>query len=439
MITQTALPDSVDAAAHRGFLDHGLFDFRDPKGGHLTERCEPFADWVDASRRDSLFPFIRHHAQSPDIHSEVIDFGGHRYAGINLASQDYLGLARHPEVIAAARAACEAHGTHSAGSEPMGGGLADGRRLEEELAAFLRKPNVVLFPTGWGAGYGAIKALVRPYDHVVIDALAHDCLQQGARASGATVTPFAHNDLASLTKRLRRLRHQTVAGAILVVTESLFSMDSDHPDFAALVEVCREHQAQILVDVAHDLGAMGHGGRGILAESGVADQIDVVIGSFSKSFGCLGGFVATNSLAASYYVRGFSGTYTFSNYLMPAQVAAVRTAIRIIASDEGEQLRRQTLRKSEALRAALTVEGFEVLGRPSPIVLPKIGAEAIARLAQRECMRQGVIVNSVEFPACRKGEARFRLQVSPRHDDAALAKVARIVRASLEHATQAER
>ncbi|MFA5910459.1 MAG: pyridoxal phosphate-dependent aminotransferase family protein [Vicinamibacterales bacterium] len=425
---------TTDAPALPDCLDSGLFDYRDPKGGHLTDRCQPFAAWVDASRREGLFPFIRHHSHSPDTHSEVVDFGGHRYSGINLASQDYLGLARHPDVIAAARAACEAHGTHSAGSEPMGGGLADGQLLERELADFLQVPHVVLFPTGWGAGYGAIKALVRPYDHIVIDALAHDCLQHGARATGATVTPFAHNDVASLDKRLRRIRNQTIAGAILVVTESLFSMDSDHPDFTALVAVCREHEAQILVDVAHDLGAMGPGGRGVLAEAGVVNDIDVVIGSFSKSFGCLGGFVATRSQAASYYVRGFSGTYTFSNYLMPAQVAAVRTALRIIGSEEGEGLRRQTMRKSQVLRAALAAEGFEVMGRPSPIVLPRIGSEGTARLAQRECLRRGVIVNSIEFPACRKGEARFRLQMSPRHQDEMLPTVAAVVRRSVDDA-----
>lgn len=300
-----------------------------------------------------------------------------------------------------------------------------------ELADFLQVPHVVLFPTGWGAGYGAIKALVHPYDHIVIDAPAHDCLQHGARATGATVSPFAHNDVASLDKRLRRIRSQTITGAILVVTESLFSMDSDHPDFTALVAVCRAHEAQILVDVAHDLGATGPGGRGVLAEAGVVDDIDVVIGSFSKSFGCLGGFVATRSRAASYYVRGFSGTDTFSNYLMPAQVAAVTTALRIIGSEEREGLRRQTMRKSQVLRAALTAEGFEVMGRPSPIVLPRIGSEGTARLAQRECLRRGVIVNSIEFPACRKGEARFRLQVSPRHEDEMLPMVAAVVRRSV--------
>lgn len=410
-------------------LAQGLFDYRDPIGSHLLERCAPFASWVDQSRQQGVFPFIRHHLRSPSERTEVVDFGGHRYAGINLGSQDYLGLARHPEVISAAIEACRRHGTHSAGSEPMGGGLEEGRRLEVELADFLNKPDVVLFPTGWGAGYGAIKALVRPYDHVLIDALAHDCLQHGARASGATVGSFVHNDLDSLASRLRRLRSKRANGGVLVVTESLFSMDSDHPDFGALVALCKAEDVQIMVDVAHDLGALGPGGRGVLAESGVLEDIDIVMGSFSKTFACLGGFVATKSRPASYYVRGFSGTHTFSNFLMPAQIAAVRQALQIVQSEEGELLRADVAGKAELLRNRLAGT-FQVLGRVSPIVLPRIGPEALARLVQRECLRRGVIFNSIEFPACRRGEARFRLQVSPRHPSSDIEEAADVILAS---------
>lgn len=317
----------------------------------------------------------------------------------------------------------------------MGGGLAEAKQLESELAEFIGKSHVVLFPTGWGAGYGAIKSLVRPADHVVIDALAHDCLQQGARSSGAAVTPFIHNDLNSLEKRLRRIRNGFVAGAVLVVTESLYSMDSDHPAFSAGAEICRHFDAQLLVDVAHDLGVLGPGGRGVLHESNAMHHADIVIGSFSKSFACLGGFVATNSKAASYYVRGFSGTYTFSNYLMPAQVASVRAALNIIRSPEGDQLRADVLRNSELLRSALRDAGLTVIGRCSPIVLPMIGAEATARLAQRTCLRNGLIVNSIEFPACRMGEARFRLQVSPHFDRATLETAATTVAAAVSSAS----
>jgi 7-keto-8-aminopelargonate synthetase-like enzyme len=420
-------PTLDTATTNLSILSRGLFDFRNPEGSDLLARCQPLADWVDESREHGLFPFVRAHTTAPDVTSEVTDFGGHRYRGINLASQDYLGLARHPEVVARAAQASISHGTHSSGSEPMGGGLGETRLLEAELGGFLGLPHLVLFPTGWGAGYGAIKALVRPTDHVLIDALAHDCLQHGARGSTPNVVPFAHNDTASLRKRLARVVSGKRTGGILVVTESLFSMDSDHPDFKELVSLCRNYGAALLVDVAHDLGVLGPGGRGVLAEQAIDSGVDVVVGSFSKTFACIGGFAATCSKAASYYFRGFSGTYTFSNFLIPSQVAAVRAALQIVRSAEGDDLRRTVLAKAGTLRNALARHGIEVLGRLSPIVLPRIGSEAVARLAQRRCFENGLILNSIEFPACRRGDARFRLQVTPRHDDPLLRTAADVI------------
>lgn len=418
---------TAPAPVASGVLDHGLADFREPAGPDLIARCAALEQWVDASRSCGLFPFIRHHATAPDVTANVIDFGGHRYRGINLASQDYLGLSRHHAVVAGAAAATMQHGTHSAGSEPMGGGLHEATQLARDLGSFIGFDHVVLFPSGWGAGYGGIKGLVRAGDDVVIDVLAHDCLQQGARAATGHVMPFAHNDLASLEKRLALVRRKRSAGAVLVVTESLFSMDSDSPDLRGIVRLCRAFGARLLVDVAHDLGSLGPGGRGVLAEQGALADVDVLVGSFSKTFASIGGFVATRARGASYAIRAFSGTYTFSNYLVPSQVAAVRSALGIIDSDEGQHLRDQALSRARTLRDALTRSGVQTLGRVSPIVLAAVGPEPVARLAQRRCLETGVIVNSVEFPACRRGAARFRLQVGPRHDPAQLEAAARLV------------
>lgn len=408
-------------------MSRGLADYKDPAGRDIIARCKPFADWVDASRAEGLFQFLRHHSGAMDLEAEVVGWGGHRYRGVNLASQDYLGLARHPAVMSASAEACLKHGTHSAGSEPMGGGFGEAKKLEAELAEFVGHEHVVLFPTGWGAGYGSIKALVRPDDHIVMDALAHDCLQQGARASGADITYFAHNDMDSLEKRLQRIRATSPHAAILVVTESLFSMDSDHPDFRRFVDVCRAASATTFVDVAHDLGALGPEGRGVPAAQHCLEDIDVVMGSFSKTFASIGGFVATHSRPVSYMIRGFSGTYTFSNFLMPAQVAAVAAALRIVRSAEGDALRAATAERALALRAGLLAHGLQVLGQPSPIILPAIGAEPIARLAYRRSLENGVILNNIEFPACRRGDARFRLQVSPRFELDSLRRAADVV------------
>ncbi len=420
----SALPAGIDTDF---ILNHGLADFRDPAGSDIVARCGPFAEWVDASRSTGLFQFLRHHTDVPNVDAEVVGWGGHRYKGLNLGSQDYLGLSRHSAVMSAAAEACLKHGTHSAGSEPMGGGFGDAKRLEAELAEFLGHEHVVLFPTGWGAGYGAIKALIRPSDHIVMDALAHDCLQHGARASTANITLFAHNDMDSLEKRLHRIRSKSPDAAILVITESLFSMDSDHPDFRVFVDVCRTASATTLVDVAHDLGALGPEGRGVLAMQGCLEDIDIVMGSFSKTFASIGGFVATHARPVSYMIRGFSGTYTFSNFLMPAQAAAIHAALKIVRSAEGDALRACTAERASVLRSALQEHGLQVLGQASPIILPSIGAEPIARLAYRRSLETGVILNNIEYPACRRGDARFRLQVSPHVDLAALRRAAEVV------------
>jgi glycine C-acetyltransferase len=408
-------------------LELGLFDFRDPSGISFTDRCTPLEALIDENSKHGYFPLFRHHVTAPAIHSTVIGWGGQRYEGLNFASQDYLGLSKHPSVIDAAVNACKLYGTHSAGSEPMGGGLGEAKQLEHELADFIEHENVVLFPTGWGAGYGGIKALVRPYDYVVLDSLSHDCLQHGAKASTPNVSYFAHNDLDSLIKRLERIRNNHPDVAILVVTESLFSMDSDHADLSKFVQICKQFNAYSLVDVAHDLGSIGIEGKGILSEFGVLADVDFLIGSFSKTFACIGGFFASHSKGVSYYVRAYSGSYTFSNYLIPSQVAAIRTALSIVRSSEGTLLRQQTLANAELLRNYLQNNGLEVYGRISPMILPAIGDEKIARRAYKNCLENGLILNEIEYPACRRGVARFRLQVNPSHTTEDIKKAAEII------------
>lgn len=418
---------SAEAAVEDALLRTGLHDFASATGRDLEARAAGFADWVETSARRGLFQFLRCHAGAPDVTTQVTDWGGNAHHGLNLASQDYLGLARHPRVVEAFISACKVHGTHSSGSEPMGGGLADARALEKELGELTRHSHVVLFPTGWAAGYGAIRGIVRPYDHVLMDSLAHNCLQHGASASTPNVSHFVHNDIDNARKRLAKIRSANPDSAILLVTESLFSMDSDHPDFNRLLDACREHGAFLMVDCAHDLGLLGPDGRGVLGEQGVLERVDFLVGSFSKSFACIGGFFASRSSGSAYQVRGFSGSYTFSNYLIPAQVAAVRAALGIISSAEGQRLREATIERCLCLRRALERCGVRSIGRPSAMVIVPIGSEASARRAYRHCLEHGVIVNCIEFPACRRDEARFRLQVTPQHTREQLERAAEIV------------
>jgi 7-keto-8-aminopelargonate synthetase-like enzyme len=287
--------------------------------------------------------------------------------------------------------------------------------LEKKISEFLGMERVVLYPTGYAAGAGAIKGLVRSTDHVVMDSLAHACLQDGAAAATKNVYLFRHLDIESARRWLSQIRAKDTANGILVVTEGLFSMDSDTPDIGALQELCHEFNATLMVDVAHDLGCLGEDGRGHIGMQKMLGKVDIVMGSFSKTFASNGGFVACPSRSVQQYLRYFSTPGTFSNALSPIQAAVALKAFEIVDSDEGRKLRQALMSNIMALREGLRNAGFEVYGDPSAIVAVKMGTEASARLVSRRLTELGLVANMVEYPAVPKGAARFRLQVMADH------------------------
>jgi glycine C-acetyltransferase len=347
--------------------------------------------------------------------AEVEDLNGRIWHGINGASQDYLGLSSHSQVIASAKEAIDRFGAHSCGAAALGGGISLSKSVEEQISSALGLKHVCLFPTGWAAGYGVIYGLIRRRDHIIIDGLAHNCLQHGAIASTPNVRPFIHNDMASLRRRLERIRNQTNDGAILIITEGLFSVDSDSPDFRELVSLKNEFNAHILLDIAHDFGCLGPHGIGAAADQISYDDIDFVIGSFSKTFASIGGFFATNCLPSKRAVQGFSGSYTYSNYLIPSQLGAIDAAISIVFSEEGDRLRALTLGNTIYLRRLLSEGGLNTIGRSSALTIVVVGSEAIARVAYKRLLESGIILNCIESPVVRKGDARFRIQLTPHH------------------------
>jgi glycine C-acetyltransferase len=275
--------------------------------------------------------------------------------------------------------------------------------------------HTVLYPTGWAAGYGVIRGLIRPDDHVVIDGLAHNCLQDGAIAATRNIHLHGHLNLQSVRRHLNRIRSRDKENGILIITEALFSMDSDTPDIAAMQDLAREYDAKLLVDVAHDLGNIGEEGRGHVGLQRMLGKVDIVMGSFSKTFASNGGFVACHSPAVKEYLRYFGSTGTFSNALSPVQSAIVVKAFEIVQSEEGRDLRASLMKNVLYLRAQLASLGLEVIGNPSAIVSAKVGDEALARMVSQKLPALGVVANLVEFPAVAKGSARFRLQVMAKH------------------------
>jgi 7-keto-8-aminopelargonate synthetase-like enzyme len=396
-------------------LDGSMRDFRYITGANLLDRVSAFYDWQQARRQAGVWPLGRSTEHGPSSKCQARTDEGELFEGVNFASQDYLSLSAHPEVRDVAIDTMMKFGVHSAGSPALVGNTSLSLALERKIGEFLKAEHVALFPTGWGAGFGVVKGLVRPNDHIVMDVLAHACLQEGAAAATRNVHLFRHNSVDMAREKLAKIRATDTTNGILLVTEGLFSMDSDTPDIEALQELAKEFNATLVVDVAHDLGALGDTGQGHIGIQNMIGKVDVIMGAFSKTFASNGGFVACRSRAVKEYLRYYSSPNTFSNALSPAQAAIITKCFEIVDSDEGKQLRKKLMSNVNLLRELLTSSGLEVYGDPSAIVCVKMGQESLARLTSRHLPSNGLLANLVEFPAVPKGRARFRLQVMAGH------------------------
>jgi 7-keto-8-aminopelargonate synthetase-like enzyme len=404
---------SVPSAALTG----SMRDFRVPGGADLLGRTEGFFRWQDLRRQNGLWPFSRATEDGPKTVCSAQDDSGNKMRGVNFASQDYLSLSSHPAIMATAIETIERCGVHSAGSPALVGNTSHSVALERKIADFIEMEHVALYPTGWAAGFGVVKGLVRSADHVVMDMLSHSCLQEGANAATHNIHLFRHLDNEYCREILAKIRAKDKENGILVITEGLFSMDSDTPDLAKLQALCHEFNATLVVDVAHDLGCLGKDGRGHLGMQNMLGKVDVVMGSFSKTFASNGGFVACKSRAVKEYLRFYSAPLTFSNALSPVQAAVILEAFDIVGSIEGHALRLELLANVLTLRRELEEAGLGFYGDPSAIVCVKMGSEGLARLVSRRLPELGLVANLVEFPAVPKGAARIRMQVMASHTE----------------------
>jgi len=327
-----------------------ITDFRAVSGPDLTTRNGAFLAWQLDRRQADLWPYFRRYDTAMSPRATVVSDDGTITEGPNFGGQDYLSLTGHPAVLEAAHRALRDYGPLTAGSPALGGATPISAALEAGLAEVLRTDHLALFSTGWAAGFGTIRALMHRRDHVLLDKLSHDSLRQGAAASGAAVDFFRHLDNDAVRDRLRGIRATDTANAVLVVTEGVFSMDSDTPQLAELLGICREYGAHLMVDVAHDFGAMGEFGGGQLEVHGVLGEVDFVVGAFSKTFATTGGFLATPSASAREYVRVFGGPQTFSSAITPVQAAVALASLGIVTSSEGARRRAEVAAVATRLR-----------------------------------------------------------------------------------------
>lgn len=391
-------------------LEGSVIQYVRQNGTCLIQRTRDYDTWERGRRNHSVCPYQRVCVSSVGKH---IILDGDSHPSLNFSSQDYLGLSQDVRLVEAAHHGAREFGVHSAGSPAFCGATKALRNLEARIAKVVGGPEAVVYPTGWAAGYGVLAGLIRKEDFLFMDALSHNCLQEGARSCGGEVIKFKHNDLLHLEELLAAARSESAGRGIFVVAESLYSMDSDSPDLEAFLVLCERYKAISVLDVAHDFGSMGNHGRGLL-DTVPGRLPDVVLGSFSKTFAATGGFAVAQPEVIN-YLRYYSPTNLFSNAISPMQTYVANKAFEIAFSVEGRNLRSQLAERVRQLRGAMVTRGLEVHGTPSPICPVFVGNEALARLTSKYVAELGMAANLVEFPAVARGKARFRFQVMASH------------------------
>ena len=343
----------------------------------------------------------------------VINYGGKPRPVINLCSYNYLGLANHPEVLAAAHEALRTHGMGACGS-PMLSGMTDlHRELERRVAKFLRREDAMLFNSGFGGALGTISGLLRKTDVALLDNRSHLSLRDGAVLSRCRTEKFEHNDPASLDAALSRHKGRRQ----LVIVEGIYSMDGDFGNLKELIAVAESHGASVFIDEAHSMLACGEHGRGAAEKFDVEDRVPLLYGTFSKAFGALGGFVA-GSKETLQYLRFYAHPYVYSCALPPVVIAAILKALELGTTQP--ELRAQLWENADYFHAQLRSLGLDT-GESTTYVMPIVIAdrERMYRLGH-ELRRRGLWVAPVDYPAVPQSRICFRACVTAMHTRADL-------------------
>ena len=328
---------------------------------------------------------------------------------VNFSSNDYLGLASHPALAEAMAEGARRWGTGATASRLICGTTAEHSELEVELASAKGTEASLVFSTGVAAATGTIPALVGRGDVVILDKLAHACLIDGTHASGAKMRVFPHNDLGKLESHLCWARQTHPQGRILIITESVFSMDGDLAPLGEIVELKEQHGAWLLVDEAHAIGVRGSGIQGIAGELGLVDRIEIQMGTLGKALGVSGGYIAGSRALIDFLINR-ARSFIFSTAPSPAVAAACRAALKIACSGEGDR-RRETLRENVILLCSL-------LARPraeSAIIPLILGTEERALAEAARLFEDGFFVPAIRYPTVPKKTARLRVSLSAAH------------------------
>jgi|ERR1043166_1133842 8-amino-7-oxononanoate synthase len=347
---------------------------------------------------------------------------------LNFSSNDYLGLATHPALQEAAIKAIHDFGTGSGASRLVCGSLECHHRLEERIAEFKGVPAVLSFSSGYAAALGAIGALVGKEDIIVIDKLVHASIIDAARLSEAKMRVFAHNDINALAEILQWADNRIAGDAkkrksrVLIVTESVFSMDGDLAPLREIIELKNRHGAWLMLDEAHATGLFGEQGRGLAEAFGVGDQIEVQMGTLSKALGAAGGYIC-GSRALIELLINRARSFIFSTAPTPAAVAAAAEGVRIVQSTEGRERRSLLWQRVDEAKNGLITAGWKLSVVQSPILPLIVGDESKAMSLATAVLEEGLLIPAIRYPTVARGGARLRLTLSAAHSQADIARL----------------
>ncbi len=343
-----------------------------------------------------------------------IEIGGRTL--LNFSSNDYLGLANEPGLKESAIAAVEKFGTGSGASRLICGSVAPHHELEEALAAFKGLTAALTFSTGYAAAVGTISALAGKDDVVVIDKLVHASIVDGTRLSGAKLRVFAHNDLNNLEEILKWANSASSGKRVLVITESVFSMDGDCAPLREIVKLKNKYGAWLMVDEAHATGLYGKNRRGLAEEFGVSGDIEVQMGTLGKALGASGGYIAGSQTLIDYLVNR-ARSFIFSTAPVPAAAAAATAGIRFVQSSKGEERRKMLW---ERVKKFHSPSGNSQT--PSAIIPVMIGNETKAVETAVALLEQNIYVPAIRYPTVARNQARLRVTMTAAHKKEDVAK-----------------
>ena len=376
---------------------------------------------ADQYREKGIYPYFR--ALETRQGPEVVMEGKRR---IMLGSNNYLGLTSCPEVVEAGVRALEEFGTGCSGSRFLNGTLTLHLELEDELARFLRKEAVMTFSTGFQSNLGIISALVGRSDYMILDRENHASIYDGTRLSFGKMLRYRHGDMADLERCLQQVPES--AGA-LVITDGVFSMGGDIADLPNIVRLAKQYGARVMVDDAHGLGTIGEGGRGTASHFGLEREVDVYMGTFSKSLASLGGYMAADARVVD-YVRHNSRPFIFSASIPPASCATALAALRYL--EQHPELPQRLSELSEYFRTALKSRGVAIRESKTPIVPIFTYQAERTMIVANALYEDGVYVNTVLPPAAPADGCMLRTSLMATHSEVLLDEAAEAIRRTLE-------